>query len=189
MCIQRIGPINWEKLIEMENRYLLKNFQLSDSLIQNHYTPLLEQIGIEDNVGGIIPESYIRFSDHIMPYYTYNLPQIFRTFPRKRKSESVETVPESVTPESEKFEIQTPVAAPIVSQKEQTGAESQSNSVAKTYTPTYIVSGGKKVRDTATNKNNFIRTFLPIYRKVLKERGISEDFAESLVAQAALESG
>jgi flagellum-specific peptidoglycan hydrolase FlgJ len=52
----------------------------------------------------------------------------------------------------------------------------------------YIFFYTKKERDTAKNKTEFIKTFLPVYRKVLKEKGISEDFAESLVAQAALES-
>jgi flagellum-specific peptidoglycan hydrolase FlgJ len=62
------------------------------------------------------------------------------------------------------------------------------STIATGYSPIYRTVGGKKERDTAKNKTEFIKTFLPVYRKVLKEKGISEDFAESLVAQAALES-
>lgn len=57
-----------------------------------------------------------------------------------------------------------------------------------TYSPVYTVHNNHQVPDVHNNKVNFIKTFLPIYQKVLKEQGISEQFAEALVAQAALES-
>ena len=42
--------------------------------------------------------------------------------------------------------------------------------------------------DREKTKNAFKNHFLPIYKKVLKEKGISEEYAKMLVAQAGHES-
>lgn len=132
---------------------------------------------------------------HQFPYYAYNNP-IPRIATRKSRSyrRDVDTpaAVSTVTPEAEKMTGTAPVTptTPATPAPTTTSVvpEVTSTAIAQAFTPSYTTVNGKKVRDTATNKLNFIKTFLPVYRKVLKEKGISEDFAESLVAQAALES-
>ena len=56
------------------------------------------------------------------------------------------------------------------------------------YTPVYTTSAGKQLEDRISNKSHFIKTFLPVYQKILRDSGISEEYAPALVGQAALES-
>lgn len=92
--------------------------------------------------------------------------------------EEITTIPED-TPKWETYKprIEKDEKTPVVSKIKQ-----------NTFTPVYTVKDGKQVIDKQQTKQKFISTFLPIYKNVLKEKGISEQYAKSLVAQAGHES-
>ena len=92
--------------------------------------------------------------------------------------EEITTIPEDTpTWETYKPRIEKDEKTPVVSKIKQ-----------NTFTPVYTVKDGKQVIDKQQTKQKFISTFLPIYVNVLKEKGISEQYAKSLVAQAGHES-
>lgn len=136
---------------------------------------------------------YTPFNDHL--YLEYFYPKIALDYPQVYSS-ILKPKRENVSKDS-KQDVKSEIPAEILSNtsedkpkiKQNSSQQSTSNTkVASEYSPVYTNRNGVKTRDSKNNKVNFIKTFLPIYRKVLKEKGIPEQFAESLVAQAALES-
>lgn len=173
------------------------NYTTYGDIVQDHYTPFMDLSGINSGVSesDLSSDIFTTFA-HQFPYYAYNNPTP-RTASRKRrrhkKDADAPAATSTVTPEAEKMTGTAPAATttpvtPAATTASVAPEATTSAVIAQAFTPSYTTVNGKKVRDTATNKLNFIKTFLPVYRKVLKEKGISEDFAESLVAQAALES-
>lgn len=63
------------------------------------------------------------------------------------------------------------------------------------YTPTNSISTSSGSKPTSTkirkfkNKHEFVSTMRPIYKKVLREKGLDENYADYLIAQDAHESG
>jgi flagellum-specific peptidoglycan hydrolase FlgJ len=170
----------------MKNNYPFESFaRVLELYTPDHYDSMVDYTSDADSYDDY-PDLYTTFSGQITPYFTYNNPASVNIRQKKKKNKS--TKKDRVVPEAEKPIVSTTVVQQTPKTSTTPSVEQQTAEIAQAFTPAYITVNGKKVRDVVANKNNFVKTFLPVYRKVLKEKGISEDFAEALVAQAALES-
>jgi flagellum-specific peptidoglycan hydrolase FlgJ len=79
-------------------------------------------------------------------------------------------------------------AIPNISSINLPAAEESITATANTFSPVYKTNNGKKVIDKEATKKAFVAHFLPIYKKILQDKGISNEYARALVAQAGHES-
>lgn len=154
------------------------------------YTPLISKIALEDNVDldtdaiTSIPEDTPSWIKYLLSSDNGNSAIV--KYADTGSTEPVNYSNVTETPKVESLKQEDTAKTTTSKEETQTPKEVVQQVIATQTSFTPVRTNGKIDREKT--KEAFKNHFLPIYKKVLKEKGISEEYAKMLVAQAGHES-